>query len=393
LTTARGHILIVPSEHVATEHFPLGGIFQLQQAAALRRAGYTVGIVSPGVITPRFLFRGYRYLEFEDDRGFPVHRRYVRSPLPQRMLSPRRAVATNARVGLAMYQEYVRRHGKPDIVHAHNFRYGAFVGDAIRRAGSIPLVITEHNSEWLRPGMRGPIVDMMRDVVEGASATTAVSGGLARAMERTINVSGIGVLPNIVEGDFFTAPLRAPRTATTAPVFLSIGSLDDNKNHASLIDAFASRFAGTDARLRIGGTGPLRDSHLQRAERLGIGGQVALLGHLSRAAVLSEMQGADCLVLTSRHETFGLVLIEANALGVPVIATRAEGPAELVTDRNGILVDVDDTPALADAMTRMAATLVAYRPAALRESAEAGFGEPAFARRAGELYSRALASA
>jgi glycosyltransferase involved in cell wall biosynthesis len=102
------------------------------------------------------------------------------------------------------------------------------------------------------------------------------------------------------------------------------------------------------------------------------------------------MQQADCLVLTSRHETFGVVLIEANALGLPVIATRAEGPAELVSEANGMLVDVDDTPALADAMARMAANLGAYRPEALRAAAEAGFGEAAFIRRASELYERAL---
>lgn len=390
--SAHPHVLIVPSEHCATAHFPLGGIFQLQQAAALQRAGFRVGIVGAGVITPRFLLRSYPYEPDDETRGFQIHRRYVRSVLPQRLVPPGRAIALNERVAMATYREYVARHGKPDVIHAHNFRYGAFMGAAIQRASGVPLIITEHNSEWLRPGMSGPIVPLMREVVQAAAATTAVSGGLARAMERTMDVRGIGVLPNIVEREFFTAPLRAARSATDAPSFLAIGSLDANKNHASLIEAFASRFAGTKAQLRVGGTGPLGASHEQLAERLGVGGQVHLLGHLSRAQVLSEMQQADCLVLTSRHETFGVVLIEANALGVPVIATRAEGPAELVSEANGMLVEIDDTPALANAMTRMAANLGVYRPEALREAAEAGFGEAAFIRRAEDLYARALSA-
>lgn len=69
----------------------------------------------------------------------------------------------------------------------------------------------------------------------------------------------------------------------------------------------------------------------------------------------AELAGWDLLVLPSRSEPFGLVLIEAMGMGLPVVATRIDGPTEIVTDETGILVDVDDARGLADAILELAA--------------------------------------
>lgn len=382
------HVLIIPSEHCATVHYPLGAIFQLQQAAALHRAGYTVALVAGGVVTPRFLFRRYPYPAVECDRGFPVYRHYVRRFMPQRWQAAARTIPFYQELGLRLYREYTQRHGRPDVIHAHNFRYASFIADAIRDADGVQFVITEHSSEWFVPGVSGPLVELTRGVIARAAATTAVSRALADTIERTLSIEGIGVLPNIVEPDFFTAPLAERRSAPSAPVFLSIGNLDANKNHASLIEAFAAHFAGTGAVLRIAGTGPLLRSHQQLAARLKVQRQVVFLGILSRQTVVAEMQAANCLVLPSRFETFGVVLTEAMATGLPVIATRSKGPEELVNETNGILVDRDDTAALGEAMLRMAGSATAYPAARLREETYARFGDEAFVRRAAALYAK-----
>lgn len=66
------------------------------------------------------------------------------------------------------------------------------------------------------------------------------------------------------------------------------------------------------------------------------------------------LQAADVLVLTSREESFGLVLVEAAACGTPAVATRTQGPAEIVDDgRTGRLVAVDDEAALAAALDEL----------------------------------------
>jgi glycosyltransferase involved in cell wall biosynthesis len=67
-----------------------------------------------------------------------------------------------------------------------------------------------------------------------------------------------------------------------------------------------------------------------------------------------ELAEWDVLVLASRSEPFGLVLIEAMAMGVPVVATRIDGPREIVTPDTGLLVDVEDERGLADAILELA---------------------------------------
>jgi len=124
--------------------------------------------------------------------------------------------------------------------------------------------------------------------------------------------------------------------------FLSVGSLDKNKDHQLLISGFAAHFRGRQARLRIAGDGPLRRTLISQTARLGISHQVEFLGRMPREEVWREMARADCLVLTSRYETFGVVLIEALACGTPVVATKVGAAAEIVTAESGYLVNPDD---------------------------------------------------
>ena len=70
--------------------------------------------------------------------------------------------------------------------------------------------------------------------------------------------------------------------------------------------------------------------------------------------VFSELSGSDLLVLPSRSEPFGLVLIEAMAMRRPVIASNLDGPAEIVTPETGVLVAADDPQAMAAAILELA---------------------------------------
>jgi glycosyltransferase involved in cell wall biosynthesis len=384
------HVLIVPTEHYLTVGSPLGGIFQHHQAIALRRAGFKVGVIGVGVVTPRFLFRSYPYPELDESHGFPVYRRYVRRLIPHRWWSISGAIALYTRLGLDLYERYVRENGHPDIVHAHNFRFAAFVADAIRESHGVPFVITEHNSKWRSGADRGTL-DALKATAGHSRGITGVSHALAHWIERDLSLVEVGVLPNIVDSAFLDAPLERRHIVHGAPRFLSIGFLTDNKNHASAIRAFAARFADSGATLRIGGDGPERASLERLVATLQLGGQVTILGHLSRPQVVAEMQAANCLVLSSRYETFGVVLIEAMAMGLPVVSTRSQGPEDIVKESNGVLVAPDDSAALGDAMAHMAEHLADYPPERLRDECRAHYGPDAFVRRAGDLYSRALA--
>lgn len=383
------HVLIIPSEHFITPRCPLGGIFQFQQANALHDAGYQVGVIAPGVITPRFLFRRYDYTDYEAVNGYPVYRRYVRNLYPQRWGRPDSSIPFYQSLGHDLYQTYKKRFGKPDVIHAHNVQFAGFVAQAIHDLDTVPYIITEHSSTFRTKAVQREWASPMKKTIQHASVMTAVSRALANAIEKQIGVQDIDLLPNIVDSALIDGPLKKHNLSSTDFVFLNIASLDDNKNQSSLIEAFALHFKGKRVRLRIGGTGPL-SSHLKKlARRLGVETQVAFIGYLERRYVLREMQAANCFVLSSRFETFGVVLIEALASGTPVIATTCGGPEDIVNDKNGILVAPGDVVALGGAMVQMAQNRGRYQAEALREECRTRFGEETFVANAARFYAEA----
>jgi colanic acid/amylovoran biosynthesis glycosyltransferase len=115
------------------------------------------------------------------------------------------------------------------------------------------------------------------------------------------------------------------------------------------------RDRGLAVTLTLVGDGPEEDSLRAAVARLGIDAQVRFLGRLDERATLAAIAAADMLVLPSFMEGLPVVLMEAMALGVPVIATRVAGIPELVRDAvGGLLFDPADWTALADAVARLA---------------------------------------
>lgn len=135
----------------------------------------------------------------------------------------------------------------------------------------------------------------------------------------------------------------------------SVARLDVGKGHEELLEAFAqltSRFP--HAKLLCVGDGPLRRHLETRIQRLGLTDRVRLLGQ--RDDVPRVTQVFDIAVLASHYEGMGRVLLEAQAAGKPVVATRAGGMPEIVKDgHTGYLVPVGDARALAQALERLMA--------------------------------------
>jgi len=99
---------------------------------------------------------------------------------------------------------------------------------------------------------------------------------------------------------------------------------------------------------------------------------------------------ADCFVLPSRYETFGVVLIEALASGLPLIATKCGGPEDIVNCGNGVLVEIDNVELLAEAMRALKRNKHKYDANRLREEAILRFGEAAFVNNVLPIYEAAI---
>ena len=162
----------------------------------------------------------------------------------------------------------------------------------------------------------------------------AVSHGVAEALRRDYPNLPCVVVPNLVR-----APTAVTRPAGQSPLrIVSLGRLHGNKDFGLLIGAFARlRRSGVDAQLTIGGEGPERGALEALAASEGVAERVSFPGWIDdRAAFFAR---ADLFVLSSRVEPFGIVVIEAMAHGVPVVATRTAGPLDILSHgETGLLV-------------------------------------------------------
>ncbi|MGR3762456.1 CDP-glycerol glycerophosphotransferase family protein (plasmid) [Roseobacteraceae bacterium NS-SX3] len=129
----------------------------------------------------------------------------------------------------------------------------------------------------------------------------------------------------------------APLFAGPGPVFITLGRLSVEKDHAKLIRAFHGlQQEAPEAQLIILGEGPLRNRLEQQVRRAGLTGKVHLPGHTANPFPL--LKRADCFVLSSNHEGQPMVLFEAMILQKPIIATDITGSRGVLEGRSGLLV-------------------------------------------------------
>jgi glycosyltransferase involved in cell wall biosynthesis len=114
--------------------------------------------------------------------------------------------------------------------------------------------------------------------------------------------------------------------------------------------------------------------------------KVALTGSLSKAAIAKQMQVADFFVFPSRHESFGLVIAEAMACGLPVIVGNQTAPKEYVNKDCGLLIPPDDIDAMANAMQQLIDNLSAYKAGTIRRHVVSSFSFDVFGKRLRVIY-------
>ncbi|WP_237152325.1 glycosyltransferase [Oryzibacter oryziterrae] len=228
------------------------------------------------------------------------------------------------------------------------------------------LVVCQHNSmsaeakhvhgwQYRVQPLASRLLLPLSDIVLG------VSKGVADDLAEFCNIkaSQLRVIYNPVITDDFERLVGASFDDTwvkdrTGPLVISVGRLVPQKDFATLITAFATVVQNRpDARLLILGVGPLEAELREQAASLGIGDSVKLGGFISNPLPL--IVAADVMVMSSKHEGFGNVLVEGLGCGTPIVSTDCPwGPAEILDNgRYGKLVPVGDAVAMSDAIIKV----------------------------------------
>ena len=334
------------------------------------------------------VFSGPYGFELEQDGDIPTLRMHTMTWFPRQI--PYLNYWLWVRNGLMLYRRYVKAYGTPDVVHAHGMIYGGLLAWNIKRRYGVPFVITEHGTAYARNLFAPWELKVAAKAAAAADYRLAVSEAFCHEMAQFLG-SQWEACPNVVSPAFTNYSL--PPSSLPAPeekrpfVFTMVAYLSVRKGIHHLISAFAQSFKGDETTLlRIGGDGQERDRLEALAEELGVTSQVEFLGALDRHEVRDLMARTDAFVLSSRYETFGVVVIEALALGKPVISTRCGGPNRVVQSQDGLLIPPEDVAAMAKAMRYLKDHIDDYDSQAIRQSCIDRFGESAIASQLDGIY-------
>lgn len=382
------HTLILPSWYPANPN-DIGGSFFREQAIALAKRGIKVGVIHPSLRSlrrVRTVFTGPYGMHAENDQGVQTYRSHGVAWFPRMQRLSRWYWM---RHGIRLFQQYIKEHGMPDVIHVHSMLNAGVSALELHRRHGIPYVITEHSTSFARNLLSDRQIALAASVASHAEQRFAVSSPFCELLMRQLGEEAgeWEEMPNIVNQAFLDHGLQRYWQKKQAFRFLTIALLTEKKAAANLLHAFAMQFAGQDGvYLDIGGDGPERPRLESLATELGILEQVRFLGSLSRSQVRDAMADADVFVLPSHYETFGVVVVEALALGKPVIATRCGGPDSIVEPGDGLLVPTHDVDALAKAMAEVFANVDHYDPVDIRERCRQRYSEDAVVSRLTKVY-------
>lgn len=301
---------------------------------------------------------------------------------------------------LAAVREF--RDFRPDIIHSHTpFLTGTW-GQLMARRLKIPYVLTFHTlfTEYLHylpllpPALtKRPAIWYLRAFCQRSDAVIVPSQPIKKLLEGYGVKKEIRVIPTGLPLEQFypwkdrSAIRRQFDIPEDAVLLINAGRLGREKNLDFLLEAFANiqRQAG-QARLLLAGSGPFEAELKAKAAVLGLADLVVFAGEVPHERIGAFYQAADIFVSASLTETQGLVLTEAKAAGLPVVALNAFGTGEMVRHgRDGYLCDRDS---FADSVLELIVS-PGRRAQMSKESfldAQERFSAPAMAAKALDLY-------
>ena len=358
------HILTLTSLFPSTVQ-PLHAVFvRTRMEAFVRSFGHRWTVVAPVPFFPRLpltLKRSYREFStvprFEEPWGYPIHH-------PRYLVLPNRESRDRVRgLGMRYYGRWMAAgvrsvvreiHAKRpiDVIDGHYVYPDGTAAIAMGDELQVPVVLTARGSDLnVYPHVAG-VRPLIRANLERCAHLVCVCEALRRAaLDLGVLPGKTSVIGNGVDVErFYRGDAGAARTALGLPVnattILSVGHLTDRKGFHLLVQAFAA-LKRNDAVLVIVGDGPQRDELLRLAEQCGVGAQARFPGGVPNDRLRKWYQAADLFVLASSREGWPNVLCEAQACGLPAVATRVWGIPEIVRDeRLGVLVDEGSADAL-----------------------------------------------
>ncbi|MGC9372634.1 MAG: glycosyltransferase [Thermovirgaceae bacterium] len=320
----------------------VGGVARSVSSFAedLRRMGHRVLIVAP---------------TFPNDEAHADENEVLRVPAVQNFNGSDFSV----RIPIPMFIDRKIDEFRPEVIHSH---HPFLLGDAAFRAASrrnLPLVFTHHTlyeqyTHYVFPNskvMKRLAIELATLYANLCTRVIAPSGSIAQLISARGVTTPIEVIPTGVDIEFFqsgdgTVFRRAQAISEEAPVIGHLGRLAPEKNLEYLAEAVARALKKMPeaARFLVVGAGPSEKTIREIFDREGLPDRLVMPGKKTGRELADAYKAMDLFVFSSKSETQGMVLAEAMAAEIPVIALDASGTRDVIKDgKNGRLLP-EDTP-------------------------------------------------
>lgn len=324
------------------------------------------------------------------DDGLPTQIAYIRlNNSIDRFLYPFRYL-------LATYKGYkmlTEKFGQPHIHHVHILTRSGIIAWYKKVTKGIPYIITEHWSRYLpqnSSSYKGSIRKWLtRKIVKNAAMVTTVSTHLGKAMQKHGLHNSYKQISNVVDVSFFKPLENKP--ATIKPILLHVSCFDEKPKNVKGILNTAKQLEGEgiDFELRLVGNGKDHAMCVEYAKTIGVKNAV-FLGIQTGKSLLKEYQNANAFILFSRFENQPVVILEALACGIPVIATRVGGIPDILKDNFGELITPENEDELANAIKKVIRTPQAYDTTSMRQYAVDNFSYEGVGKQFYDIYQNIL---
>ena len=331
-------LLIIPSWYPTKLH-PASGSFFRDRAHILKNYGIDIIIAAPIIHSLKDIipYNNTLRIEYFIDNGIPVYLNEIINIFPK---TEKLQFYRYKKYAVLLLQKVINKHGMPDAIHFHSsLSAGAALFEECNQF-KVPFFISEHLKEFLIPnGFTVFQKQLIQKTYESCSGIIATSDKLRNTISDLFPEykSKISIIPNPVNEDIFVKKQILKNRSFTN--IICIAMLRPEKHVELIIQSFYKLLqSGEKAKLTIVGDGPLKLQLINHIQKLNLSNSVELKGYLSQKHIVEELHKNDFLVLGSKVETFGTVLIEAQACGLPVIATDCGGPSDIISSDTGILV-------------------------------------------------------
>ncbi len=370
-------LLIVPSWYPTNIH-PESGTFFRDRAKILQQCGFSITIATHILHSTKDILKFKQNdndINPEVDDGVVVYKTESINPFPK---MPNKTFNHYKKLILSLVKNVINI-SKPEFVFINSSLYGGAALAKYLHSEMIPFMVSEHLKEFILKNQFSLFQkECINECYNYSSKIITTSKVLKNEIINNFNINSKRVLliPNPADTKYFL-----PKRSKTGDsfTFISVALLRPEKRLDILIKAFAilSKHIPNIV-LTVIGDGPEKNKLKLLSHKLGVNNRINFIGYQNKIAVSDILRDHDALVLSSDVETFGVVIVEAMSVGLPVIATKCGGPESIVVAETGVLVDSNDKNKLSVAMKNMIEDYNNYDSNTIRQIAINIYGDKAY---------------